>query len=227
MAIPAHPQVPPDRYDDVRREWIEFHQGWSTIQRRRAEQLGRIVRKRQRIQTSAVPNPHDDTRIDPLWIRANKSNASKVELAIVLTAFAIAPIGWVGGWVLKKVFTQLIPQTLRGYPIAALLWSGVGLGVLTLGVYQLVYDPAGSFAQIAVLPWLCLQLAAAPVAAAIWGIAEGWLAVAGSHQWWPLTPVKRELNAEDAAAVLGGYDLTGPAIVDAMPLNQPGQGSRP
>jgi hypothetical protein len=39
----------------VRREWIAFHQGWSTIQRRRAEQLGRIVRKRQRIRTAAVP----------------------------------------------------------------------------------------------------------------------------------------------------------------------------
>jgi hypothetical protein len=47
--------VPPDRFDDVRREWIAFHQGWSTIQRRRAEQLGRIVRKRQRIRTAAVP----------------------------------------------------------------------------------------------------------------------------------------------------------------------------
>jgi len=227
MAIPAHPQVPPDRDDDVRREWIEFHQGWSTIQRRRAEHLGRIIRKRQRIQTSAVPNPHDDTRIDPLWLRANKSNASKVELAIVVTAFVIAPLGWVGGWVLKTVFTQLNPQTLRGFPIAALLWSGVGLGVLTLCAYQLMYDPAGSFGQVAVLPWVCLQFAAAPVAAAIWGIAEGWLAVQGSHQWWPLAPVERELTAEDAATVLSGYDVTGPAIVDALPLNRPDGESRP
>lgn len=96
--------------------------GWSTIQRRHAEQLGRIVRNRQRIQTLAVPDPHDDAHIDPLWVRACKSNASKVELAIIWIAFA--PIESVGGWVLKMVFTQLIPQTLRSYPTRGSLALG-------------------------------------------------------------------------------------------------------
>jgi hypothetical protein len=214
-------RLPPDRFDDVRREWIAFHQGWSTIQRRRAEQLGRIVRKRQRIRTVAVPDPHDDTLLDPLWLRASKSRPSQVELALVLLVAAIAPIGWPGGWVLKKVITTSIPDTLRGFPIAALLWSGVGLGLLTLLVYQLAYDPAGSFGQIAVVPWVCVQLASAPVVAGIYGIAEGWLAVDGSRQWWPLTPVKQPLTAEDAAEVLGGYDATGPGLIDARSLNEP------
>jgi hypothetical protein len=52
--------------------------------RRRAEQLGRIVRKRQRIRIAAVPDPHDDTLLDPLWIRAKKSRASQVEFVLVL-----------------------------------------------------------------------------------------------------------------------------------------------
>lgn len=37
-----------DRFDEMRRAWIARHQGWSTIQRRRVEQLGRTVRARQR-----------------------------------------------------------------------------------------------------------------------------------------------------------------------------------
>ncbi|MBB5167635.1 hypothetical protein [Mycobacterium sp. AZCC_0083] len=37
-----------DKFDEMRRAWIAAHQGWSTIQRRRAEVLGRSVRGRQR-----------------------------------------------------------------------------------------------------------------------------------------------------------------------------------
>lgn len=219
--------LPPDRFDDVRREWIAQHQGWSTIQRRRAEQLGRIVRKRQRIRTSAVPDPHDDTRIDPLWMRATKSRAAHVELAVVVAAAVIAPLGWMAGWVLKSALVRLIPQTLRGFPVPAMLWAGAGLAALTLLISQLVYDPAGSFGQVAVLPWLCLQLVMIPTVAGVYGIAEGWLAVEGSGQWWPLTPVKRQLTAEDAAAILGAYDMTGPGVVDTWPLREPGERTRP
>ncbi|MDT5347997.1 MAG: hypothetical protein QOH91_1284, partial [Mycobacterium sp.] len=32
--------IRPERYDEMRRAWIAAHQGWSTIQRRRAELLG-------------------------------------------------------------------------------------------------------------------------------------------------------------------------------------------
>lgn len=219
--------LPPDRFDDVRREWIAYHQGWSTIQRRRAENLGRIVRKRQRIRTSAVPDPHDDTRIDPLWMRAVKSRAAHAELAFVVAAAVVVPIGWAAGWVLKAVLVNLIPHTLRGFPVAAMLWGGAGLGALTLLISQLVYDPAGSFGQVAVLPWLGLQLVMIPMVAGIYGIAEGWLAVDGSDQWWPLTPVKRPITAEDAAAILGAYDMTAPGVVDTRRLHEPGERTRP
>jgi hypothetical protein len=219
--------LPLDRFEDIRREWIAFRQGDSLIQRRRAEVLGRVVRKRQRIRTAAVPDPHDDTVLPRLMFRPAKSLFSQFERALVLIAALIAPIGWPAGWALKTIITSQIPHTLRGFPIAATLWSGAALGLLTVLVYQLAYDPAGSFGQIVVLPWVCVQLAAIPTIAGIYGLAEGWLAVEGSDQWWPLTPQRRPLTAADAAAILGAYEMTGPGVVDAHPLNAPGERTRP
>jgi len=77
------------------------------------------------------------------------------------------------------------------------------------------------------MPWLCVQVAAIPVVAGLYGVAEGWLAVPRSDQWWPLTPPQRPLSAADAAEILGGYDLTGPGLLDAQRLNTPGERSRP
>jgi hypothetical protein len=175
----------------------------------------------------AVPDPHDDTVLDPLWSRVSRSHASRIELAVALVAAAAAAIGWPAGWALKRVVSTLIPDTLSGFPIAALAWSGVGLEVLTVLAYQMVYDPGGSFGQVTVLPWVCVQIAVAPLAAALYGVAEVGVAGRGSTQWWPLTPVQPPLTAEDAAAILGGYDLTGPGVVDFRPLREPGQRSRP
>ena len=81
--------------------------------------------------------------------------------------------------------------------------------------------------RIAVLPWLALQIAAVPFVAGVYGVLEGWLAVEGSEQWWPLTPVAEPLTAEDAAAILGAYDLTGPGLVEARRLNDSGPRTRP
>ena len=127
-----------DKFDEVRRAWIAAHQGWSTIQRRRAEQLGRKVRARQRATAAAVPDPHDDTVIPPLWLRTAQSPASQVEAVLVAAALIIAPLGWLGGYLLKCVVTHLIPRTLRAYPIAGFLWAGAVLGLLI----AVLYDPA-------------------------------------------------------------------------------------
>jgi len=219
--------VSQDRFDEVRRAWIAGHQGWSTIQRRRAEQLGRRVRARQRRRTAAIPDPHDDTVLPPLWLRSAKSPASQAETAVVLVAALVAPLGWCGGWIVKHFVPRLIPATLRGYPIAALVWSGAGLGLLTTVLCHAVYEPTESLGQVVLLPWGCLQLAAVPAVAGIYGVAEGWLAVPGSRQWWPLTPPTRPLTSHDAAEILGGYDLTGPGLLDAQRLNEPGERTRP
>jgi hypothetical protein len=212
-----------DKFDEMRRAWIAAHQGWSTIQRRRAELLGRKVRARQRAVATAVPDPHDDTIIPPLWLRTGKSPASQVEMLAVSAAAFAAPLGWLGGWLVKRVVTHLIPGTLRAYPIATLLWAGAVLGLLIV----LLYEPAATFGQIVLTPWVCVQVAAVPVVAGVYGIADGWLAVPGSDRWWPLTPPRRPITAEDAAEILGGYDITGPGLLDAQRLNEPGERSHP
>jgi hypothetical protein len=212
-----------DKFDEMRRAWIASHQGWSTFQHRRAELLGRKVRARQRAVATAVPDPHDDTVIPPLWLRTTKSPTSQAELLVVVLAALVAPLGWLGGWLVKQVVTQLIPGTLRAYPIAALLWAGTLLGLMIV----LLYDPAPTFGEAFLTPWLCTQLAAVPVVAGMYGIADGWLAVPGSTQWWPLTPPKRPITADDAAAILGGYDITSPELLDARRLNEAGERSRP
>ncbi|BBZ15528.1 hypothetical protein [Mycobacterium branderi] len=212
-----------DKFDEVRRAWIARHQGWSMIQRRRAEMLGRKVRARQRELAAAVPDPHDDTLIPPLWLRTTKSPASQVELLAVSVAVLAAPVGWLAGFVLKRVVTQLVPGTLRAYPIAMLLWSGAALGL----VIVLLYDPAPTLGQTVMMPWICLQVAAAPVVAGIYGIVEGWPAVSGSDRWWPLTPPKRAVTPEDAALILGPDDTTGPGLIDPHPLPRHGERSQP
>jgi hypothetical protein len=205
---------PSGEFDEVRRAWIARHQGWSLIQRRRAEQLGRRVRARQRDTVAAVPDPHDDTSLPPLILRVAKSPTSQVELVAVALVAVFLPLGWLGGVALKSVITSLIPTTLRAYPVAALLWAGAVLGAPILALY----DPAPTFGQVVVLPWLCAQVAAVPAVAGVYGIVEGWLAVRGSDQWWPLTPPEPELTAEDAAEILGPYEITGPPVVEVQPL---------
>src|SRR5271163_3234623 len=111
--------LPPDRFEDTRREWIAFRQGDSLIQRRRAEVLGRRVRKRQRIRTVAVPDPHDDTVLPRLMFRQAKSLFSQLERSLVFIAALVAPIGWPLGVALKTAVVQQIPHALRAFPIAA------------------------------------------------------------------------------------------------------------
>jgi hypothetical protein len=211
-----------DRFDEMRRAWIAAHQGASAIQRRRAEVLGRRIRSRQRQVATAVPDPHDDTVLPPLVLRTVTSHAAQLELIVVVVAALVAPLGWPSGWLLKTTVTQLIPRTLRGFPIAALMWSGALLGALVL----VLYDPSPTLGQAVLVPWLCVQIAAVPVVAAVYGIADGWLAVPGSLAWWPLTPPTRPITAADAAAILGAYDTTGPGLVDAQRLNELGERSR-
>lgn len=216
------PKASVDRFDDVRRAWIADHQGWSTIQMRRAWMLAKVIRARQRIVTAAVPNPHDDTTIPPLWLRATKSGPSQVESAGVAAALVIAPIGWLAGWAINRVVTRLIPTTLRSYPIAALMTTGAALGALTT-LLMVLTDPGHSLTSVVVTPWICIQLASAPFIGGVYGILEGWLAVRGSDQWWPLTPPKPAIDLDTAIDILGPLDTTGPGLADVVPLPYSGE----
>jgi len=159
------------------------------------------------------------SKVDEITVADGRVTGVRLEDGSTLTA----PIGWAGGWLLNRAVTQLIPGTLRAYPIAALLWSGAVLGLSVVGFY----DPSRTLAQIVVAPWVCAQVAGVPLVAGVYGIAEGWLAVTGSDQWWPLSPPKRPMTAEDATLILGPYDTTGPGLLDARPLPDPGERSQP
>jgi hypothetical protein len=202
-----------------RRAWIVAHQGVSIIQQRRAELLGRTLRAQQRATVNTVPDPHDDDVVPPLWLRTAKSPASQIELLFVVLAALIAPAGWAGGLLLTRAVARRIPATLRAFPIAPLLWSGVVASLVIVALYH----PAPAFWQIVLAPWLCLQLAAMPVLAGIYGIAEGWLAIPGSDLWWPLIPAPRPISAAEAAAILGDYDLFGSRSLDTPPTPDCGE----
>ena len=94
--------VRPDRFDEMRRARIAAHQGMSTIQRRRAEVLGRDGRARRRAVANAVPDPHDDTVLPPLWLRNAHSPAAQLELMGVLALTLLAPVGWPAGWLVRN-----------------------------------------------------------------------------------------------------------------------------
>lgn len=215
-----------DRFDSVRRAWIAQHQGWSTIQRRRAERLGRRIRARQREHASAVPDPHDDTSLPPVWLRTAQSPASHVEVTLLGAVLVMVPLGVVGGYAIKAAVTRLIPDTLRGYPVVALAAAAVALGALTVALGVTVHHPGGSLREAVLAPWVCVQISAVPAAAGVLGLAEGWLAVPASRRWFPLTPTEPALTSAEAVEILGGYDVTGPGLLEAKRLEWPGERTR-
>ena len=80
--------------------------------------------------------------------------------------------------------TALIPEKLRAYPIPALVWTSVVCGT----PLPLLYDPAPRLWSMLVTPWLVAQIPASFLAAGAYGVLDGWLAVDGSTDWWPMTP---------------------------------------
>jgi hypothetical protein len=198
-------EIPPDRFDEVRREWIVRHAGVFTIQKRRAEILNRHIRDRHRRLAGARPNPYSDNVIKPLPARRAETIEGYVEAAIVAIAALLAPIGWPAGVALYQRIVGFIPQRLRSYPVLALLWASVGLGALTLCLYE-----HGTGLGTALLaPWLIAQIPATLLAAGIYGILNGWLAVDGATDWWPLAP---QPVPADLDYPMGPDDMTGPGV---------------
>lgn len=197
----------PDRYDELRREWIAEYASIWTIQKRRAERLNRRIRKRIRISAGARPNPYDDNVIHPLWARRGTTVEQWLERLIVLLCAVAAPIGWPLGHLLYEQLVKLIPARLRAYPIPALLWTATGIGMLT----ALLYTPDDLLNTAFVAPYLIAQIPATFATAGTYGILNGWLAVDGSATWWPLTPppIPVEFNLS-----LEPDDLTAPAVFD-------------
>lgn len=204
--------MPADIFDDQRRAWIAAHAGIFVFQKRRAELLAKKIRARTRSHVGARPDPHDDVVALPLPMRSAGSVSGSLEAALVLSCAAIAPLGWLAGKLTYLLIVKLIPERLRAYPIPALLW-GAALAALPLPFY----DPSSSLCSELLVPWLLVQLPATLLTAAVYGILEGWLAVEGSSDWWPLTPEAIEVDDD---LILGSM-LPMPTVLDPLPEPAP------
>jgi hypothetical protein len=198
-------ETPPDRFDNVRQAWIGRHAGPFPIQKRRAEVLNRRIRDRHREMAGAQPSPYNDNVIKPLVLRPAYSTEGYIEAVVVSVAALLVPIGWTAGIVLYQRILTLIPQRLRCYPTLALLWASAGLGALTL----CLYDHGTGLDSALVTPWFFAQIPAAFLTAGIYGILNGWLAVDGATEWWPMVP---QSAPADADYPMGPDDITGPGI---------------
>ena len=85
------------------------------------------------------------------------------------------------------------------------MWAAVAMGT----PLALLYQPTDSLAGTALAPWLLAQLPAALLAAGIYGILEGWLAVDGARDWWPMRPPPED---DEIDFGLEADDLTMPGV---------------
>ena len=166
------------------------------------------------LQAGARPNPYDDHATHPLLSRGAKTVEAKLELAIVTLAALAAPLGWPAGRFIYQRIETLIPDRLRSYPIPALLLIAALLGAVT----TLLYDPGHGLTSAILAPWLIAQLPAAALTAAIYGILNGWLAIDGSTEWWPLTPPAPTV---ELPTTLLPDDLTAPSVFDTAQVADP------
>lgn len=182
--------MPAEMFDDQRRAWIASHAGVLMFQKRRAELLAKRIRARARAKVGGRPDPHDDQVTPPLVFRNSSTASGSFEAALVATCAVIAPLGWAMGKGGYLAVVTLIPERLRAYPIAALIWVSAASGLALV----FFYDFGTSLTDALVKPWLLAQIPAGFLAAALYGILEGWLAIEGSSDLWPLTPVAADID---------------------------------
>ncbi len=180
-----------ERVDDLRREWIMHHQGPFLMQHRRAELLGRSLRRRRRDDFAPSPDQHEDEVTPNIWQRQWHTPADYGEGALVLVLSVVAPAGWAGARVLSNYLVTLIPQRLYAYPLALLF----GLAALTGVALPMFYDPPMSVLGVLVVPWVLGQIPAGLSITAGYGILEGWLAIPESQDWLPLQRPEAEIEA--------------------------------
>ena len=82
------------------------------------------------------------------------------------------------------LMTVVLAVVFLGEKVRIYRWSAVIVGV----PLPLLYSPGVSWATTLVIPWIIAQVPAALLAAGIYGILEGWLAVDGARDWWPMRP---------------------------------------
>lgn len=206
----------PDRFDAVRRRWIARHQHSFLFQKRRAELLARAMRDRAAERSGARVDPADDDVMHPFLLRGVHSPYAAVDALIVGVVALLAPLGWAAGRLLYGAIVRLIPGTVRSYPVAALVWAAVCVGV----PLPLLYTPGPTLGTALLAPWLLAQVPATLLAGGMYGILEGWLAVDGARDWWPMRPENRH-DAVDFGWAAG--DVTGPGLFAIARPDPPGE----
>jgi len=96
------------------------------------------------------------------------------------------------------------------------MWSAAVVGL----PLPLLYEPGDSLVSAAAVPWLVAQIPAALLTAGIYGVVEGWLAVDGARDWWPMRPPE-EVDDVDFG-FLQPDDLTGPGVFPTCRDDPPG-----
>ncbi|SIK93246.1 hypothetical protein [Mycobacteroides abscessus] len=194
--------MPAERFNEQRRAWIAAHEGVWLFQKRRAELLNKANRARSRAAAGAVPDPHDD-KVTPPWLFRKPS----LDWWVLGTCALAAPIGWPLGWLLYRKITTLIPEKLQAFPIPAAIW-----GAVISGAPLLVFtDPGPSIWSALVVPWINAQIPATFLAVGLYGVLEGWLAVDGSSEWWPMTPPPPQI---DDTLLLGMLEVPSVTLLD-------------
>ena len=92
--------------------------------------------------------------------------------------------GGVGGGGDHAAAACRIPVLRAGRLVPRMLWAAVMIGL----PMPLLYEPSASLVGTLVVPYLFAQIPATALAAGVYGVLEGWLAVAGSRDWWPMRP---------------------------------------
>jgi hypothetical protein len=208
--------APVDRFDEVRRRWIARHQYTFIFQKRRAELLARRIRDRAAQNSGARVDPADDDVIHPLLARPVKTTYAGLDFAVVVVCAVAAPVGWILGKGLYCAVVRLIPHLLRSYPVAAFMWAAVVVG----SPLALMYQPADTLTGTLGLPWLLAQAPAVLLAAGMYGILEGWLAVDGARDWWPMRPPP---DRDEADFGWESGDLTLPGVFDVRAQDEVGE----
>ena len=178
--------------------------------------MARQIRDRATENSGARVDPADDDVIHPLFARPVKTVYAGVDMAIVCTAVLLAPLGWLAGKAIYRMLVQLIPGELRSYPVAACMWAAVVVG----SPLTLLYQPTDSLTGTLLVPWLLAQLPAALLAAGVYGILEGWLAVDGARDWWPMRPPPEN---DEIDFGLEADDLTMPGVFRSRAGEPPGE----
>ncbi|CAM3426630.1 hypothetical protein [Tsukamurella hominis] len=196
------------RYEPTRADWIANHAGPFAFQKRRAEIMWKNIRQAQRANAGVEPNVRAEVVTQAFAYRKHATVVDGVEAAVIAVAAVCAPIGWAGGRLLYKAIERRIPDQLPSYPITLLLWCNVLVGLAVL----VAMPTSGGLGTVILGGWLLAQLPAVFLAAGIYGILEGWLAVDGSTDLFPVGYADEERRIYEAPPM-----LSSPADLDDHP----------